>query len=161
MKAILLDRDGVLIEDRGYVFRPGDARLLPGVAGTLARFKARGAKLIVITNQSGVARGYFSPADVRAMHDWINAWLAPAGAALDALYFCPHHPTAGHGPFTRACDCRKPAPGMLRAALAEHAIAATDAVFIGDRDSDMKAARAAGVRAVRFAGDWAATARLV
>lgn len=161
MKAVLLDRDGVLIENRHYVFRPRDAYILPGAIAALRGFKQRGAKLIVVTNQSGIARGYYAPADVIALHDWLNTQLAPLGAGLDALYFCPHHPSAGHGPFTRACDCRKPAPGLILRALAEHGLAPVDCVMIGDSESDTVAAATAGVRAIRFAGDWAETARML
>ena len=112
--AVFLDRDGTLNADRGYVCRPEDIRWLPGVAAALARLRWAGYLLIVVTNQSGIARGYYDEQTMQALHDWMGADLRAQGAHIDAFYHCPHHPD-----LSGACPCRKPAPGLLLRA-AEH-----------------------------------------
>lgn len=141
--AVFLDRDGVLNEDTGYVGRPEDFRWLPGVPRALAALRRAGLPLVVVTNQSGIARGYYDAAAVNALHAWMNAQLRPLGAHIDAFYFCPHHPDID-GP----CACRKPAPGLLLRAAADLAIALDQSWMIGDKMSDAAAGRAAGCRPV-------------
>lgn len=137
--AVFLDRDGTLNADLGYVCRPEDVRWLPGVAAALARLRWAGYLLIVVTNQSGIARGYYDVPTMQALHDWMDADLRSQGAHIDAFYHCPHHPD-----IDGACTCRKPAPGMLLRAADDWFIDLGRSWMIGDKMSDVTAGRAAG-----------------
>jgi len=137
-KAIFLDRDGVINEDFGYVHRVEDFRFLPGVFEALRHFKALGYKLILITNQSGIGRGYYSEEDFHKLTKWMQEGLEKEGVRLDAIYYCPHHPRQG-------CECRKPQPGMLLQAIKEQDIDAKSSWMIGDKPSDIEAAKRAGI----------------
>jgi D-glycero-D-manno-heptose 1,7-bisphosphate phosphatase len=161
MRAIIFDRDGVLNEDTGYAHRAEELRWMPGAVAAILACNRAGVLAIVATNQSGVARGMYSEANVRAFHDAMQAALAQAGAKIDAFYFCPFHEDAVVEAYRHASHPdRKPNPGMLLRALADHGVAANDALMIGDRESDMEAARRAGVRGVMHAGgDLAETVR--
>lgn len=145
--AVFLDRDGVLIEDTGYPSDPDTISLLPGVGAGLRQLQAAGWRLVVVSNQSGIARGKFDLLRLDQIHDRLRALLRAEGVELDALYFCPHHP-AGIAPFNVPCDHRKPAAGMLRSAAAELALDLEQCWMIGDKESDVEAAHAAGVRAI-------------
>ncbi len=144
-----LDRDGVLNVDSGYLHRIADLVWIDGAKDAVRRLKTRGYRIVVVTNQAGIARGFYGEDDVRRLHAWMNVEL---DAAIDAFYFCPHHPSEGSGAYTRACDCRKPAPGMIRRGMEEYAITPAGSFLIGDRDTDIEAARRAGIRGVRFDG---------
>lgn len=148
-RAIFLDRDGTLNADTGYVHRTEDWRWLPGVPEALARFRAAGWLLVVVSNQSGIARGMFDPAQLHALERWVDAQLAPLGAAPDAWYHCPHLPEV-----TGPCQCRKPAPGMLLRAAEAMNIDLTASWMIGDRMRDARAGLAAGCRAVLLRSGW-------
>jgi len=137
-KAIFLDRDGVINEDFGYVHRVQDFRFLPGVFEALRHFKALGYKLILVTNQSGIGRGYYNKEDFENLTRWMQERLQKEGVELDAIYHCPHHPKAN-------CACRKPEPGMIVQAIKEHGIDAKNSWMIGDKPSDIEAAKKAGV----------------
>ncbi len=139
--AIFLDRDGVLIADRGYVYHRAEVVLLDGVAAQLKVLKRRGYLLIVITNQSGIGRGYYGHSDVFAVHRVLQALLAPAGVQLDAFYYCPHVAAD-------ACACRKPAPQLLLQAIRDFQIDAARSYFVGDKDSDLECARRGAVQGV-------------
>ena len=116
-KAIFLDRDNTLIEDPGYLADPDGVRILPGVELALKSLAQAGYLLVVVTNQSGIARGYFTEADLASIHAKLAADLSVEGAHLDGILYCPHHPDIGEPPYRRICDCRKPLPGLvLRAA---------------------------------------------
>ena len=121
--ALFLDRDGVLNQDTGFVFRPEDFIWIEGARETIRFFNERDYLVFVVTNQSGVARGLFEERDVLGLHDWINGELAKSGAHVDAFYFCPHHPEAERTAYRKVCECRKPAPGMVRRAMAEWRVA--------------------------------------
>lgn len=150
-RAVFLDRDGVLNEDSGYTHRIEDLKLLPGVPAALAELRLRGFKLIVITNQSGVARGYFDEAAVAAFHAALDAELVKqGGAAPDAYFVCPHLPDAKIAAYAKQCECRKPLPGMVFQAIKKFNIDAASAFFVGDRDSDVECAVRAKVRAVHI-----------
>jgi D-glycero-D-manno-heptose 1,7-bisphosphate phosphatase len=151
-RAVFLDRDGVLIEDTGYPDDPDAIRLLPGVGEALRRLRAGGWGLVVVSNQSGIARGKFDLSRLDALHDRLRALLAAEGVELDALYFCPHHPE-GIPPFRADCDHRKPQPGMLRTAARELGLSLPDCWMVGDKPSDVEAGRAAGCSSVLIAGD--------
>jgi D-glycero-D-manno-heptose 1,7-bisphosphate phosphatase len=150
--AAFLDRDGVLNVDIDFLHRVEDLVWVDGAIAAVRRLNQRFARVIVVTNQSGVARGLYGEADVQRLHAWMAASAAAQGARIDAFYYCPHHPTAGSGPYTVACACRKPEPGMLLRAIEEHAIDAPASLLIGDRTTDLEAARRAGVRGFLFPG---------
>jgi D-glycero-D-manno-heptose 1,7-bisphosphate phosphatase len=143
--AAFLDRDGVINIDRGYVFRREDFEFVPGTLDAARELKSMGLALVVVTNQSGMARGYYGPEQFHAITDWMNETFATHGAALDGVYFCPHHPTEGEAPYRRACQCRKPAPGMLLDAARDLDIDVRRSVLFGDKASDLQAALAAGI----------------
>jgi heptosyltransferase-2 len=138
---IFLDRDGTLNDDPGYLKSASELKLLPGVAAGLARLKAAGARLVVVTNQSGVGRGFFSLKDLEAVHARLEGLLEESDAALDAIYFCPHHPDDG-------CRCRKPATGMVDRAVAEFQVDLGKAYVVGDHASDIQLAKAIGAKSV-------------
>lgn len=141
-KAFFLDRDGVINEEVDYLSDPDKAVILPGVAAALRRLHEAGFLAIVVTNQSGVARGMYGEADVHAVHERIRELLARDGAGVDRFYYCPHHPKFGS-----PCHCRKPEPGMILAACRELEIDPALSAMVGDRLSDIAAGRAAGCRA--------------
>jgi D-glycero-D-manno-heptose 1,7-bisphosphate phosphatase len=151
--AVFLDRDGVLNEDLGYVHRPADLRWVDGAREAVARINHAGLLAIVVTNQSGVARGFYSEEDVRAFHAHMAAELATVGARVDAFYYCPYHED-GVVPRYVVADHpdRKPNPGMLLRAIADFGVDPARSLVIGDRASDLEAARRAGVRGALFAG---------
>ena len=143
--AAFLDRDGVVNVDRGYVFRREDFEFVPGTLDAARELKSMGLALVVVTNQSGIARGYYGPEQFHALTDWMKETFAAHGAALDGVYFCPHHPTEGEAPYRRNCNCRKPAPGLLLDAARDLDIDVRRSVLFGDKASDLQAALAAGI----------------
>jgi D,D-heptose 1,7-bisphosphate phosphatase len=151
-RALLLDRDGTLNVDRGWVHRPEDFTWVDGAPEAIRWANDREILVLVITNQAGIARGYYTEEDFRAFTAWIGDELAVRGAHIDATYYCPHHPTEGFGEYRRECRCRKPAPGLIERARSEWGFDPDQSVMIGDAEHDMKAAAAAGIRAVRFSG---------
>ncbi|WP_246423718.1 D-glycero-alpha-D-manno-heptose-1,7-bisphosphate 7-phosphatase [Roseospira goensis] len=150
--AAFLDRDGTLNVDVDYAHRPDQITWLPGAVAALRRLNAAGWWVFVVTNQSGVARGMFDEATVRALHAWMAADLARQGARVDAFYYCPHHATQGVGRYRLACDCRKPAPGLLLRAMADFPVDAGRSFMLGDRPRDVQAGAAAGVTGVLYEG---------
>lgn len=138
---IFLDRDGTLNEDPGYLRSASELRLLPGVGASLARLKSAGARLVVVTNQSGVARGLLTLKDLEAIHARLEGLLEQCDAGLDAIYFCPHHPDDG-------CRCRKPATGMIDRARSELQVDLRKAYVIGDHARDIQLAKAVGARSI-------------
>lgn len=144
-RAAFLDRDGVINVDLGYVVRQEDFHFVPGVLEAARILADRGFALVVITNQSGIARGLYTVDDFQRLTRWMRERFAEAGAPLAGVYFCPHHPTEGRGAYRVDCTCRKPAPGMLRAAAHELGLDLARSVLFGDRRSDLEAAHAAGV----------------
>lgn len=150
--ALLLDRDGTMNLDRGWVHRPEDFHWLDGAREAIRWANDRGILVLVLTNQAGIARGYYTEEEFRAFTAWIDRELAAAGAHVDATYHCPHHPTAGQGEYRRECRCRKPAPGLIERALANWGFDPARSVMVGNAEHDVEAAAAAGIRAVRFAG---------
>jgi D-glycero-D-manno-heptose 1,7-bisphosphate phosphatase len=145
-KAAFIDRDGVINEERHYVHRIEDFRLLPRVAEGLALLRDTGHLLVVVTNQAGIARGYYDEPAMQALHAHMRAVLADQGVHLDAIYHCPHHPQGSVAAYVHDCDCRKPAPGMLLRAAADLDIDVAQSLLIGDKMSDIEAAQRAGVR---------------
>ena len=150
--ALLLDRDGTLNLDKGWVHRPEDFVWIEGAREAVKWANERGILVLVLTNQSGIARGYYSEQQFLDFTAWIERELAAFGAHLDATYYCPHHPTEGRGAYRRECSCRKPAPGLIHRAREEWRFRWTESLMIGDSDTDIQAAVAAGVTPVRFRG---------
>lgn len=144
-KAVFLDRDGVINLDRAYVHSWDDFEFVPGAVDAMRRLKAAGFALVVVTNQSGLARGKYTEAQYQALTERMRAALAEAGAGVDAVYHCPHHPSGQVPELARACDCRKPEPGMILQAVKDLGLSLADSFLVGDKPSDIQAARAAGV----------------
>lgn len=152
-RAVILDRDGVLNHDHGFVGAAERWTWIDGARRAVRRLNEAGVLVIVATNQSGVARGYFSEADVAAVHGLMEAELAAEGARIDAVYMCPFHAEAVDARYAHPDHPdRKPNPGMILRALADFHVRPDQAVVIGDKESDLEAARRAGVRGLRFDG---------
>jgi len=144
-RALFLDRDGVINEDKGYVCRQEDIVFVDGVFDLVATAKRRGYLVLVVTNQAGIGRGYYSVNDFNLLMEWVAERFSEKSGALDGIYFCPDHPVHGIGVYKRNSLCRKPAPGMLLSAIQDWNIDAGNSVLIGDRMSDIQAGIAAGV----------------
>ena len=144
-KAAFIDRDGVINEERNYVRRISDFVLLPGVIDGLLLLRNAGYRLIVVTNQAGIARGYYDQDEMERLHVHMRQVLAEHGVLLDAIYFCPHHPRGSIENLTIKCDCRKPSPGLLLQAAEDFSLNLDTSVLIGDKLSDVKAGKRAGV----------------
>ena len=143
---IFLDRDGTIIEDRDYLSDPDGVSLLPGAVEGLLRFSALGGLLVVVTNQSGIGRGYFDRRAADAVNDRVQELLASVGIRLAGIYLCPHHPEDG-------CECRKPGTLMFETASREHGLPLDDSYMIGDRMSDVEAGRRIGARTFLITGE--------
>jgi D-glycero-D-manno-heptose 1,7-bisphosphate phosphatase len=139
--AIFIDRDGTINEEVNYLDHPDRLRLLPRSVEAIKKINQQGIKTIVITNQSGIARGYFTEKSLHEIHQKLKDLLAQAGARIDDIYFCPHHPDD-------ACDCRKPATGMLKAAAGEHAVDLRRSFVIGDKLTDVELAHRVGAKGI-------------
>ncbi|HZC19902.1 MAG TPA: HAD-IIIA family hydrolase [Rubrobacteraceae bacterium] len=147
-KAVFLDRDGTLIVNRHYGSDPDKIELLDGVLEGLLALRKAGYKLLLVSNQSGVARGYFDETAVARMHDRLQRTFDAHGAALDGLEYCPHHPEGEALPYAVECACRKPAPGMLRRAAHKHRVNLSASWMVGDIEADVEAGRRAGVHTI-------------
>lgn len=146
--AVFIDRDGTLTDEVGYVNHPSRLRLLPRSAEAVRRLNRAGVAAVVATNQAGVARGYFSEDVLHAVNATLVGLLKEAGAHLDGLYVCLHHPTEGEPPYRAACDCRKPGAGLLLRAAQELALDLPASTMVGDKPSDLEVGRRVGARAV-------------
>jgi D-glycero-D-manno-heptose 1,7-bisphosphate phosphatase len=151
VRAVFLDRDGVLIVNTGCLSKPDEIQWIDGAQRALTRLAAHGYLLFVVTNQSGVARGYFDEGAVGRVHAAMQAALADAGR-IDDFAYCPHHPDGSVAQYATACDCRKPSPGMLNRLIDRHGVDRAGSFLIGDRTSDLAAAAAAGIEGVLFPG---------
>jgi D-glycero-D-manno-heptose 1,7-bisphosphate phosphatase len=146
--AVFIDRDGTLTEEVGYVNHPARLRLLPRSAAAVRRLNEAGVAAVVATNQAGVARGYFTADVMTAVHERLVDELKRAGAHLDGLYVCAHHPTEGAPPFRAECECRKPRPGLLLRAARELDLDLAASAVVGDKPSDLEVAQRAGAAGV-------------
>ncbi|WP_076542227.1 D-glycero-beta-D-manno-heptose 1,7-bisphosphate 7-phosphatase [Shewanella sp. UCD-KL21] len=144
-KAIFLDRDGVINIDKGYVHLVDDFEYIEGVFEACLAFKKMGYMVVVVTNQSGIARGMYSEDDFHHLTEWMDWNFADKGVELDGIYYCPHHPEKGLGDYKQDCDCRKPKPGMLNSAAEFLKIDMSQSIMVGDKADDMRAAKAAGI----------------
>lgn len=144
-KAAFLDRDGVINIDHAYVSRREDFEWVEGVLDAARKLYEAGYALVVVTNQSGIGRGYYTETDFEALNVYMFRMFEEAGAPLAGIYFCPHHPEKAIGAYKIACTCRKPQPGMILRAAEEMSIDLSQSILFGDKESDMQAAQAAGI----------------
>lgn len=144
--ALFLDRDGVINVDHGYVYQSKDCDFVSGVFELVKKANQKGYLVLVVTNQSGIARGYYTEQDFRDFSDWQKNQFELHSATIDYIYFCPHHPTTGLAPYVKDCDCRKPNSGMFKTAAKDFTIDFNRSVMIGDKVTDMIAADHAGVK---------------
>ena len=142
--AVFLDRDGTVNVEVHYLSQPEQLELLPTVPETIAMLNESGIPVVVVTNQAGIARGYFPEHRLDAVHERLRTMLADHHARIDGIYYCPHHPSAGLGRYKINCDCRKPMPGMLIRAAQDLDLDLSKSLMIGDRDSDLQAGATAG-----------------
>lgn len=146
--AIFLDRDGTINEEVGYIESLDRFIIIPDAFKAIRLINLSGLKTVVLTNQAAIAKGIATEAFVQKTHEYLQAMLQQKGAAIDAFYYCPHHPTEGSPAYRRICDCRKPAPGLFLQAAREMEIDLAASFMIGDRYRDMEAAHRAGVKGV-------------
>lgn len=153
-RVLFVDKDGTLIEDLPYNVDPGRVRFAPGARQAIRRLGAAGVELAVVTNQSGVARGYFSLGDLDALGAHLAAEIAAIGGRLAGVYVCPHLPEGTVDPYDRECDCRKPLPGLLLRAADELGVDLGASWFVGDTWMDVAAGAAAGCRTILIGPEW-------
>ena len=146
--AVFLDRDGTVCEEMGYINHIDRLRLYPWSVAAIARLNRAAVAVVVVTNQGGAAMGYFPEILIQQVHDRLRLELAQGGAKLDAIYYCPHHPHAVHPEYRAPCDCRKPAPGMLRRAERELSLDLKSSYIVGDRYRDLETGFAVEARGV-------------
>lgn len=145
-RALFLDRDGVVNEEVGYLHKREDVRFVPGIFSLCRKAIELDYRLIVVTNQAGIARGYYTEEDFERLMEWMRVSMRTEGVELDAVYFCPFHPEHGIGKYKREHEDRKPGTGMLRRGAREFGVSLAESVMVGDRCSDVVAANAAGLR---------------
>jgi D-glycero-D-manno-heptose 1,7-bisphosphate phosphatase len=146
--AVFLDRDGTINEEVNYLGDPAQLKLTPGAAKAIYQLNSHNIPVIVVTNQAGIARGYFNEAQMHLVHQALDLMLAPYNAKIDAYYFCPHHPTAGIGDYKTICSCRKPEPGMLHQAAQDLHIDLSKSYLVGDKLTDIQAGNRAGCQTI-------------
>ena len=151
-KAVLFDRDGVLTVDVHYLYKISELRWIEGSREAVAYLTKLGYKIFVVTNQSGIARGYYTVAQMQELHDFMQQEIAASGGKIAKIYYCPHHKEGKVAEFAHECDCRKPKPGMLNQAFEEYALDKEQCFLIGDGARDVEAAEAAGIKGYLFKG---------
>ena len=149
-KAVFFDRDGVLNVDVSYLYKIEDLRWVDGAREALAYLTEQGYKIFVVTNQSGIARGYYTIEEMNKLHEHMQTEIAKYGGKVEKIYFCPHHKEGKLAEFAIDCDCRKPKPGMLNQAFAEYELDKEACFLIGDSPRDVEAAEAAGIKGYLF-----------
>jgi D-glycero-D-manno-heptose 1,7-bisphosphate phosphatase len=147
-RAVFLDRDGTVNEEVAYLSDLAQLRLLPGAAAAIRRLNAAGLKVVLVTNQSGIARGYFTESFVHETHALLEKMLLGQGARFDGIYYCPHHPREGNSHYTTACECRKPGTGMIAQAARDLDIDVKSSFVVGDKWIDVELGQRAGSRAI-------------
>lgn len=151
-KAVFFDRDGVLDEDVGYLYKIEDLRWLDGAKEAVAYLTALGYKIFIVTNQSGIARGYYTVAEMDKLHEYMLGELKASGGKVEKVYYCPHYKEGSVKEYSIDCDCRKPKPGMILRAFREFDLDKEHSFLIGDGARDVEAAETAGIRGYRFKG---------
>ena len=152
LKAAFFDRDGVLNVDKSYLYKIEDLEWIDGAKEALAYLTQKGYTIFVVTNQSGIARGYYTVADMEKLHEFMAQQVAAAGGKIEKFYYCPHLPEGKVAEYAVDCDCRKPKPGLILRAFAEYDIDKNAAFLIGDKPRDVKSAEAAGIKGCLFEG---------
>lgn len=147
-RAVFLDRDGTICEEVGYMDSIEQMKLIPRSGEAVSLLNQSGFKVVVITNQAGVARGFFPESRLEELHAELRRQLREGGAFVDAIYYCPHHPTEGIAPYLQECDCRKPATGLLHQAAADLKIDLPTSYMIGDHFSDVECGQRVGAKTV-------------
>ena len=155
-KAVFLDRDGTVNEEVGYMRELSMLTLIPGVGRAIKKLNAAGFLVVLVTNQSGVARGYFPESLVGEAHAQLEELLGADGARIDAVYYCPHHPTVGTTHHTRACACRKPGTGLIDQAARDLTIDVSRSYMVGDKWSDVELGHRAGAASILVRSGFAA-----
>jgi D-glycero-D-manno-heptose 1,7-bisphosphate phosphatase len=145
-RALFLDRDGVVNVEIGYLYRIEDVKFVPGIFSLCRTAMHLGYRLVIVTNQAGIARGYYDEPAFESLMAWMREQMRAEGVELDAVYYCPYHPEHGIGGYRREHEDRKPGTGMLRKAMKELDVSLADSVMVGDRCSDIAAANSAGLR---------------
>ena len=147
-KAVFLDKDGTISHDKGYIDHPSKVELFPNSAKAIQLLNNSGLKVCIVSNQAGIARGYFGEDMLQSIDKTLQRKLLANHAYYDAVYYCPHHPDHGHYPYKKDCDCRKPNPGMLLKASDEYGLDLKESYMVGDKDSDLEAGRRAGCKTI-------------
>lgn len=143
--AVFLDRDGVINREYGYVHKVDEFHFIDGVFAACREISRAGYRLIVITNQAGIARGYYTEDDFHQLTKWMLSEFSRHDVEIDDVYYCPHHPVYGVGDYHRDCNCRKPAPGMIVRAAKEHMLDLQHSILVGDKVTDVEAGQSAGL----------------
>lgn len=156
-RAVFLDRDGTIIEEVGYLDRPERVEFFPWTIDAIRVLNRAGLAVVLVSNQSGIARGFFSEAVVDDVHRRMSEMLAAGGARIDAYYYCPHHPAGSVAAYAQACRCRKPQPGMIERAVREFGVDPERSFVVGDKWLDVGLARAVGARGVLLRTGYGAT----
>ncbi len=148
-RAVFLDRDGTINHDTHYLSQPREVSLIPGSARAIARLNAAGLAVVVVSNQSGLARGYFGSRELEAVRRELDRQLGKEGARVEAYYHCPHHPRGRVPELAITCECRKPRPGLIMQAARELGLELTGSFMVGDKNTDVACGRAAGLTSIR------------
>ena len=152
LKAAFFDRDGVLNVDKSYLYKIEDLEWIDGAKEALAYLAQHGYSVFVVTNQSGIARGYYTVDDMNKLHEFMAQQVAAAGGKIEKFYYCPHLPEGKIAEYAVECDCRKPKPGLILRAFEEYGIDKDAAFLIGDKPRDVESAEAAGIKGYLFSG---------
>ena len=147
-KAVFLDRDGTIIEDSGYISSPDQIKFIPGSIEAIKQLNQAGYKVIIISNQAGIARGLLTEDMLQTIDKIIHRQILSGGGHIDASYYCPHHPEHGVYPYKQVCECRKPHPGLIKRAVRDQALELAGSFMVGDKSSDVETGKRAGVKTV-------------
>ena len=146
--AVFIDRDGTVVREVGYLCRPEQIEILPRVPEAIRRLRGGGYRVVLVTNQSAVARGMLKESELEEIHRLLRQELDRRGAALDGVYYCPHHPSEGVAPYVIRCQCRKPNPGLVERAVRDLHLDLMHSYVVGDQGTDMQLARRAGIKGI-------------
>jgi D,D-heptose 1,7-bisphosphate phosphatase len=147
-KAVFLDRDGTIVEDIGYLNNPQQIQFIPGSIEAIKKLNEAGYKVVVITNQAGVARGLITEDMLQTIDKTLHKFILNGGAHLDGVYYCPHHPEHGVHPYKQECECRKPHPGLIKRAHRDLNIDLSQSFMVGDKATDIQAGKRAGTKSI-------------